>query len=284
MLFILLAVGTMTAGPGTHDCPPLHDHRSSPQDLAVSGDLPGLKTGEVRFVAYQDLLKLPQVSFAATGDANFASSPQIRGVSLEELIHSLGLPKSGELVAAICNDSYEAHYTAEYRSEHHPAVALSIGGQAPSAWPRINGRSYGPYLISHAGFTPSFHILSHTDEPQIPYGVLELKFLREDLVLNALLPPGKHAANSPVMQGYQIAFQNCFRCHNRGSFGGLKAGRSWEILGEDAAKNPSFFEAFIRNGDGVGRDALMPGNPEYDSETLHALTLYFQTFAPHRAP
>ena len=93
--------------------------------------------------------------------------------------------------------------------------------------PKAAAAPDGPYLISQASFTPAFHILSHSDEPQVAYGVQELKFLRENEVLNALLPAGRYAADSSVMHGYRIAFQNCFRCHNEGSFSGRKASVNW---------------------------------------------------------
>ena len=273
---LLLAVIAIAAGTGQRIA--LSPERSGPQDLELSGDLPGLPKGAVRFVSYAELASLPQRRFTVRDDANFPYGAELSGVSLDDLIHRLGLADSGQLVAAVCDDKYEAHYPAEYRVAHSPILVLRIDGKPAAEWPKADGSSYGPFLISHARFTPAFHILSHTDEPQIPYGVLELKFLPQDEVLNALLPSAKYPMDSPVMQGYRIAFQNCFRCHNEGAFGGQKAGVDWETLAGVATGDPASFAATIHDPRARYASASMPGNPQYDTQTLHALTAYFQAF------
>lgn len=249
----------------------LRHQRSSPQDLEISGDLAG-------FVTYADLMKLPQTRFSARGDANFPHGAELSGVSLDDLIRSLGGSLSGELVAAVCDDGYEAHYTSEYRSAHQPYLVLSINGRQPGGWGKIGDGSYRPYLISHAGFTPAFRIVSHPDEPQIPYGVVELKLMRQDTVLNALRPAAEGLADSPERKGYEIAFQNCLRCHNDGAIGGRKSGVDWQTVAREANRDPAGFRALIRDPQSRNRSASMPANPQYDTQTLQALTAYFQAF------
>jgi mono/diheme cytochrome c family protein len=275
---LLLAALLVAAGSGTRSPLTLQPARSSPQDLEISGDLAGLPEGTVRFVKYEDLLTFPQGTFTPAGDANFPTGGALSGMRLEELIHALGLPDSGQLIAAECNDKYEAHYTAAYRAAHDPILVLRIGGKPPTSWPTIEGNSSGPYLISHASFTPAFHVLSHADEAQIPFGVVGLKFFKEDAVLAVLRPKGEYAPDSAVMQGYQIAFQNCFRCHNQGVFGGRKAGVAWNTLARYATWDPAGFAAVVHDPKSKNPAAKMPGNPEYDADTLHALTAYFQAF------
>lgn len=271
-----LAALLVAAGSGTRPPLTLQSARSSPQDLEISGDLPGLPDGTVRFVKYEDLLTLPQGTFTPAGDANFPHGGALSGMPLEELIHALGLPDSGQLIAAECNDKYEAHYTAAYRAAHNPILVLRIDGNPPATWPAIEGNSFGPYLISHASFTPAFHVLSHMDEAQIPFGVVGLKFFKEDALLDALRPKGEYAPDSAVMQGYHIAFQNCFRCHNQGVLGGRKAGVAWNTLARYAMWDPAGFTAIVRDPKSKNAAAKMPGNPEYDADTLHAITAYFQ--------
>jgi mono/diheme cytochrome c family protein len=276
----LLAALAMAAGTGTRHSLTLESSRSSPQDLEISGDLPGLPEGTVRFVTYEDLLTLPQRTFTPVNDANFPHGGTLSGAPLEELIHGLSVPDSGQLIAAECEDKYEAHYTAEYRAAHDPVLVLRIGGEPPARWPKIEGSPAGPYLISHVSFTPGYHILSHTDEAQIPYGVIGLKFLKQDVVLDALRPKGEYTRDSAVMQGFRIAFENCFRCHNQGVIGGHKAGVAWNILARYATWDPAGFAAIIHDPKSKNSAAKMPGNPEYDAATLQALTAYFQAFNP----
>ena len=110
-------------------------------------------------------------------------------------------------------------------------LVLKINGKDPAEWPKFStGADMGPYLISSPDFKPSFKILSHEDEPQIPWGVVRLEIQSEDIVFNAIRPRGPSADSREVQDGYRIAQQNCFRCHNSGDEGGTKAQRPWTVL------------------------------------------------------
>ncbi|ADV84341.1 class I cytochrome c [Terriglobus saanensis] len=266
--------------PPFHDKLPLHESRIASEDLTVSGDLPGLPAKAVRFVSYPDLLRLPQVNFKVTDDPNFKEATEIGGVYLEEVLRALGISEEGTLIAAICDDKYEAHYPVAYRAAHHPILVLQINGKPLSQRSRTgDGGTYGPYLISHASFTPRFRVLSYAEEAQIPNGVLELRFSKEHEVFEAIHPRGPSAGGSSQRLGYTIARENCFRCHNSGDYGGNKSGRPWSSLARLAQTNPEDFARYIKDPHSVNRFAQMPGFPEYDEVTLSALTAYFQTFA-----
>lgn|SRR6187402_259809 len=271
----------MRKAPAAQAKLPIYENRVTSEDLAISGNLTGLPPGSVRYVAYSDLLKLPQVRFQVTDDPNFHEKTEIDGVYLESLLRALDIPDKDTLIAAICDDKYEAHYPAAYRATHHPILVLRINGRQPAQWPRSSdGGTYGPYLISHASFAPQFKVLAYAEESQIPNGVLELRFLKEDEVLAEIHPRGNFAADSPQMKGGIIARENCLRCHNSGPYGGDKAGRSWEALGRISQTSPSDFARYIKDPKSVNGLAQMPGFPEYDEATLAALAAYFQTFAP----
>ena len=260
---------------------PVAAQRSSPQDLEVSGDVPGGK----RFVGYTDLSRLAQVTFTVKNDENFLDPVTLSGVSLDAIMAALGIGGATQLIAASADDGYEAHYTAEYRAAHHPFLVLRIGGQEPAKWPKgPNGENYGPWLISHPSFSPAFHVLAHKDEAQIPYGVIGLRFLDEAAVLKELRPPGAASAASPAMQGYRIALQNCLRCHREGDIGGTKSPFGWPQMALIAQGNPSAFGKYIVRPNSVNPEANMPANPDYDAATIAALTAYFRSFAPGEKP
>jgi mono/diheme cytochrome c family protein len=261
--------------------------RSSPLDLEVDGELAGLPTGETRYVTRDALLALPQVNYTVSDDANFTSPAQVSGVSLEELSKHLGAAPESDLVVAQCGDKYRANYPRTYVATHHPVLVLTINGQSPAGWPKdAEGRGFdmGPYLISHPKFTPSFKIFSHAEDPQIPWGVVRLDFRDEQTVFGAIAPRGPRAEQRLVQAGYRIAQQNCFRCHNMGAEGGQKAGRPWLVLSAWATASPDYFAAYVHNPKAKNPRAEMPGNPTYDDATLHALTVYFQTFSAREKP
>jgi mono/diheme cytochrome c family protein len=263
-----------------------HSQRLAATDLAIGGDLAGLPAGSTRYLSRQDLLTLPQVTYTVTDDQNFAGPTEITGVLLEDLSRALAGNPAADLVIAICDDQYHAHYPRGYLAQHHPLLVLKVNGQGPERWPRDaegHGREMGPYLISHRKFTPGIRILAHQDEPQIPWGVVGFEFRNEENFLGAIAPL-RNTSGSDVQAGYGIAQQNCLRCHNMGEAGGQKAGHPWLVLSAWATASPQHFAAYIRNPQRENPRAEMPPNPNYDDRTLQALIAYFQTFQSPEKP
>lgn len=263
----------------------LHDHRLSSSDLEVGGDLTNLPPGTTRYVTYDTLLTLPQVTYTVKDDSNFSGPTEITGVPLEKLGGLLGASPASDLVVAICADLYRTNYPPAYLAAHHPLLVLKVNGQPPERWPKDaegHGQDMGPYMISHSVFTPSFKTLAHEDEPQIPWGVVRLDFRSEKTVFGAIAPRGRAASDPAVQAGFRIAQQNCFRCHNQDAEGGEKAGRPWLVLSAWASASPDYFSAYVRNPQSKNPHAQMPGNPSYDEASLHALTAYFRTFTSEK--
>jgi mono/diheme cytochrome c family protein len=256
----------------------LHAERRASSDLEVV-----FKTShgtQAGYVPYEELRKLPQVSYTVSDDTNFSPATRIGGVSLEGLAKLLPHDRGADLIVAICNDKYRSTYPREYLAAHHPLLVLTVNGKAPAEWPKSHDQgSMGPYMISHPPFTPSFKIMSHTDEAQIPYGVVRIEFRRMAEVYGPIEPRGIYAPGSAVRQGYRIAQQNCFRCHNLGGEGGQMARHPWPVLAAWAASDPKYFAAYVRNPKSVGADRMMPAMTQYDDRTIDALRAYFATFA-----
>jgi hypothetical protein len=264
-----MVAGTLLLAAQTRS-PLLHATRQAPTDLQV---------GESQFISYQDLLRLPQVNFTTSDDSNFATPAHVSGVPLEELKRSFG--SDADMVVAICADGYRSNYPAAYLSAHHPVLVLTVNGEAQQGWPKTHegNMALGPYVIANPSFTPSFKVLSHSDEAQIPFQVVRLDFRNEREVFGPIAPHGSYAPDSPVMQGYKIAQQNCYRCHNMGAEGGHMASIPWPVVGTFAKGNPDFFAKYVRNPQAVNPSSRMAASPEYDDATIAALRAYFSTFA-----
>jgi mono/diheme cytochrome c family protein len=257
----------------------LHVKRSSTGDLEVGGELKGLPAGSTRYVRYRDLLRLPQESYTVTDDTNLPGKTKISGVSLATLARLFGGATDDAMAVAICYDEYRTNYPRDYMKVHHPLLVLRINGQLRDHWPKSEyGGPLGPYMISHPFFKPAFKVLSHADEPQIPFGVTRIELRRESVVFGAIRPPGSWPADSQVAQGYAIARQDCFRCHNMHAEGGTMAGRSWLQLAEDADEDSKKFRQTVRDPASVTKGAKMPAHADYDDATLDALVAYFKTF------
>src|SRR5262245_28230310 len=209
------------------------EHRRSDLDLEIAGDFMGATGKTARYIPREELLKLAQVTYSVNDDANFAGTTEISGVLLSELTKAIGASRPGQMIVAICVDQYHAHYTAGYLQAHRPLLVLKVNGKAPAEWPTnavVRGAAMGPYLISHEKFIPGFKVRAHEDEAQIPWGVVRLEFRNERSVLGAIAPRGPQSEDEAVKDGFVIAQQNCFRCHDDAGQGGAKSGRPWPVL------------------------------------------------------
>jgi mono/diheme cytochrome c family protein len=263
-----------------------HSQRLSETDLAIDGDLANLPSGSTRFLSRDDLLSLPLVSYTVADDPNFKGPTEITGVLLEDLSRALARDSAAELIVAVCDDQYHAHYPRKYLAEHHPLLVLKVNGQLSEGWPKDaegQGQSMGPYLISHRQFASRSETPPHQDERQIPWGVVGLQFHEEQSFFAAIAPP-RNASDAAVQAGYQLAQQNCLRCHNMGNEGGLKARHPWLVLSAWAMASPEHFADYVHNPRAENPNAQMPANLDYDSATLRALTSYFQTFQTPEKP
>jgi mono/diheme cytochrome c family protein len=279
-LAVLLALLAPVETPTAHSPIQLHAERSLSGDLEIGGELAGLPAGATRYLRYDDLLKLPQKTYTITDD-NFHAPTEISGVPLGELAKMLG--EHADMIVAICYDSYQSDYSPEYLTAHDPVLVLRVNGKTRDEWPKApNGDQLAPYVITNPAFKPRFKVLSHDDEEQIPYGVTRLEFRNGEHIYASILPAEQWRGNRQVMDGYRIAREDCFRCHNSGAVGGTMGGRAWPQLAEDAEKDAERFRTIIHSPETLRPGARMPAQPNYDRATLDALVAYFRTFAKGR--
>ncbi len=279
-ILLLLFAATASAAQTAIPTAALHEGRASVGDLEVGGELRGVPGGATRYLRDEDLLHMPQETYSVTDDSNLKPKTEVSGVALDTLVHLFAQSPDSAFAVAICYDKYRANYPRDYLDTHHPLLVLRINGQLRDHWPQSEyGGSLGPYLISHPFFKPAFKVLSHEDEPQVPFGITRIEIRREAQVFGAIRPRGNWPPDSPVAQGYLIARQDCFRCHNMHGEGGTMAGRSWLELARIAHEDGERFRHIIRNPAAVTPGAKMPAHADYDDATLDALRSYFNTFA-----
>jgi hypothetical protein len=254
----------------------LHQSRTADSDLEVRG----LAKDGSRFVTRASLEALPQVDALVKRDQNFPDFPQngvrVRGVDFRVLERALGVGAAPSAVEGMCTDKYGAPFPVEYVKQHRPILVLTMEGLTTKAWAaKTHTDDLGPYFVAYDNFTPAFRVFSHEDRPQFPVQMTRLEFAPERQIFAGIRPAW--TTDSTVSQGYEIAQQNCFRCHSAGGYGGTKSGRSWKTLGKDARERPEWFARRVHDPQSVDAKAEMPPNPEYDRATLTALTKYFST-------
>jgi mono/diheme cytochrome c family protein len=242
----------------------------------------GLAPGSAAYVTYAELARLPQVTVHVQGDENFPDGGRglvITGVPLEALAKALGALPGSDLIDALCNDDYRAHYPASYIALHHPIFALTINHERAAAWAaRTHQYDPSPYFITHAHFVPQVNVLAHREQPQVPTNIVRLNFATTAATYRAITPRGSTAKDPAVQAGFTIAKQSCLRCHNQGDYGGTKSGRDWTALSTWAREQPQYFMSYVHDPQSIEPHAHMPANPDYDHATLNALDAYFRTF------
>src|SRR5271166_2440047 len=113
-----LLAGTVLLAAQT-PAPLLHSSRHAPTDLEV---------GTGQFISYQDLLRLPQVSFTTSNDSNFPQPARVSGVALDQLRRLFG--SDADMVVATAADGYRSNYPAGYIAAHHPVLVLTVNGKS----------------------------------------------------------------------------------------------------------------------------------------------------------
>lgn len=281
-VFVILSCG-MLLGMQEQGQTGLQTERHSNNDLEIRGVVEGAPENQSRFASKQFLASMPSVQTKVKPDEDFTGIPetgvQVTGVDLDVLSQKLGAA-SDTTIVAICEDGYASPLPSEYRRAHHPILVTAIDGFSPEDWAKKNHRSSpGPYFVAYRDFVPSFKVLAHDDRRQVPTQVIRLEYTTAEKFFEPIKPQGTYTSDSPVMQGYRIAQQNCLRCHASGESGGRKSQKSWQSIGYMAKTEPDAFAAWVHNPQAVVPQAEMPANLEYDRATLTALTKYFATFA-----
>jgi hypothetical protein len=263
----------------------LRSTRQSGSDLEITGMAKGPTANASGYISFTDLEHLPQVEATVADDPDYPGvTMHVSGVALQTFAVLLG-DSSFDLIDALCTDGYRSHFPFPYVAKHNPILVLRVNGMLPSAWAEHEHQDDpGPYFIVYDHFVPSFQILSHLDRPQLPTNVIRLNFSTAAATFGAIAPRGRFAPGSPEKLGFAIAQQNCLRCHSQGPYGGTKSSLDWYDLSTWAREQPAFFANYIRGPSALEQQARMPGNPEYDTATLSALTAYFRTFTAPPAP
>ncbi len=259
----------------------LQTTRHAPSDLEVGGSLQGVPQGETRFVSYQSSALSHRKRPIPSPTIQTSEGP-CRSVVSPCRNYPSGSARKMEqtMVIAICDDKYAAHYPASYVRDHHPLLVLKVNGLEPDHWPLGTDRMpMGPYMVSPSQLQTllpcSVGMMMKRRSPGASYASI--------YVANKLSTPrssrkGAAAADPIVQQGYTIARQNCFRCHSRSGEGGQKSKLLWRDLAQEAVKNPTRFDAYVRHPKNINPQSQMAASPQYDDPVLSALRRYFASF------
>lgn len=135
----------------------LQEHRGSELDLAVAGELPGVPRGATRYISREELLKLPQVTYAVSDDPNFKGTVEVSGVLLEELSSAIGTLTAASFVGGMCRS-----VSRQLPAELHSRTSSGAGAENRRATAERLAEEFGSDVCVH-GAVSDFAREIHTE-------------------------------------------------------------------------------------------------------------------------
>jgi hypothetical protein len=254
----------------------LHADRSAITDLAVTGELAGVPTGEVRYVRWADLRALPTERLRL--EAEFSPGEQeVTAVPLEVVWRELNPTALADVVLATCGDGYASVYRRDFVATYRPFLVLEINGLGPDRWPppglKFNPQ---PYVISVSSRVASAVGSLLDAGHKKPWGVTTLEFASFAARFHGAFS-GRRAVLSPRADvGREIWINSCTSCHvgPGDSFGGTKSGQPFAVLEAIAAYSPTLFRGYVHDPKSVNPSAKMEPHPHYTTDQLDALIAF----------
>jgi cytochrome c2 len=277
-VIILAAISATVA----HSALPLEAERAAPTDLAVTGQIAGLKPGDVRFVRWAELARLPTHTLKLSDE--FVSGVQeVTIVYLSDLWKALPVAPTADTVLATCTDGYAGVFTRAFTQEYRPFLVLSIDGAGPDRWPPP-GLAFnpGPYVVSvSAAVVPAVGQLIDVGHKK-PWGVTTLEFATYRERFAGFFSSTWATLSSRAEAGRELWIHSCASCHTgpAGTFGGTKAGRAFDLLASQARENPAYFKRYVREPKSLAPGAAMEPHPHYTDEHLAALVAFVTAERP----
>jgi hypothetical protein len=271
----LAGLGFLAAAGRSHALE-LHGERSSPDDLALTGRILGVPAGGTLYARWGELRALPTAK--VTLDGEFTKGPQVLTVVfLADLWRALPLAPGADAILATCDDGYASVYTSDFISRYRPFLVLEIDGKGPRDWPPP-GLAFnpGPYAITVSGSLAPDAALYRDIEHKKPWNVTALEVASYAERFGPIYA-GRWASPSPsARDGREIWVNSCASCHAgpRGTFGGTKAGRPFEVVAAYAGFDRAYFVKYVRDPKALVPCARMEPHPRYTDGELSSLVAF----------
>jgi cytochrome c2 len=269
-------------GAGRARAVELHADRSSPYDLEMTGMLVGVPAGETRYVRWSDLRALPTSSLGMNGE--FVEGPQeLTVLFLDDLWKALPTSPGADSLLATCADGYASVFTSDFISKYRPFLVLEINGKGPKDWPPP-GLEYnpGPFVITvSADLVPAVAQFRDVEHKK-PWGVTTLEVASYARRFRPIYSGRWSSLPASARDGREIWVNSCASCHQgpAGTFGGLKAGRPFEVIAAYAEHDRNYFMRYVRDPKSLVPCSAMEPHPKYSDNELSNLISFITSGNP----
>jgi hypothetical protein len=271
-----LALALLYAPLGANAGLTLHEQRSSPLDLAVSGLLAGVPGGAVRYVRYADLRAMPSTVLHLTGEF-VPGDQEVTVVFLGDLWEALPVVPGADCLLASCSDKYASVYRRDFIARYRPFLILEINGAGPDKWPpRGLDFNPGPYVISVSqDLAPA--AAGYLDlEHKKPWGVTGLEVASFATRFGDAYRGPWAALSARAQAGRDLWINACASCHfGPGSiFSGNQSHQAFAVIAAIARGDPALFRRYVRDPKSVIASAKMEPHPRYTDAQLDAIAAF----------
>jgi hypothetical protein len=279
---VAVAALFLVAGAGQARAVELHTDRLSPYDLAFTGMLERIPAGQTRYVRWSDLRALPTSSLRMNGE--FVEGPQVLTVVfLDDLWKALPTAPGADSLLATCADGYASVFTSGFISKYRPFLVLEINGKGPKDWPPP-GLEYnpGPFVITvSADLVPAVARFRDVEHKK-PWGVTTLEVASYADRFGPIYSGKWSSLPAAAQDGREIWVNSCASCHQgpAGVFGGLKAGRPFEVIAAYAGHSRAYFMKYVRDPKSLVPCAAMEPHPKYSDNELSNLISFITSGNP----
>ena len=260
----------------------LHAERASPFDLAITGRLAGVPSGQARYAAWADLRALPTARLTLAGE--FTSGDQVLTVVfLDELLRALPAGPGVDTLFATSTDGYAAVYTTDFIAQYRPFLVLEIDGRGPRDWPPP-GLDYnpGPYVITVSSALVPAAVRYRDIEHKKPWGVAAVELANYAERYRGIYTGSWARLSASAQDGRDIWVNSCACCHPGppGTFGGTKADRPFQVIAAYAGYDRPFFMKYVRKPKSLVPCAKMEPHPDYSDAELSNLIEFITAGQP----
>jgi len=273
-----LALGSTRAAASGPASEPLELHRTrfSDTDLAVSGLVAGIGTGETRYVRWADLRAQPTHRLKLAAEF-FPGEQEVTVIFLDELRRALPVAVQADTVLARCADGYASIYRDNFVAECRPFLVLEINGLGPEKWPPPGLQfNPAPYVISvSAAIAPPVARLLDPGHKK-PWGVTSIEFARLGDIFHDTYTGRWANLSARASAGREIWINSCASCHPGpgAALGGTKSGQPFRVLEVLARYDADFFKTYVRRPKSVNPMAQMEAHPHYSDAQLDELVAF----------
>ena len=266
--------------PGRAASLSLHQDRSDPLDIAISGELEGLAPGQIGYLWAKELRTLPGKTLVSD-NRYFKGKNRLTVIPLEELWAALPRRSGTDTLLASCADGYASVYGKDFLEKYRPFLVIAING-LPLDKVTENGAVFdgGPYIIDVSeSLAPGVSVFLDIGHKE-PWGVTSLAVVAHSVYFASLYPAKTTPSSDPAVdQGRSIWINSCNSCHQGPDqhIGGNKSGIPFAVVQAQALYNQSYFRQYVRDPQKIASGSKMEPHPHYTDAHFDALTAFLRS-------